>query len=85
VRCDGPNRRCNRDGADAWSAEVKTRKRGRIDPCGSTVISRLTWDTSGGTSDRELGLFRDFTVKFTMEVKKFATQFHPGAPECGGR
>ncbi len=82
VRCAGPGLKCNRDAADAWSAEAKTRKRGRIDPCGSAVISHLVWDTSGGTGDRELGLFRDFTVKFTMEVKRFATQFPPGATEC---
>lgn len=83
VRCDGgPGGRCNREAADAWSAEAKTRKRGRIDPCGSTVISHLRWDTSGGTGDRELGIFRDFEVDFTMEVKRFETQFPPGATEC---
>jgi hypothetical protein len=82
VNCAGPNRRCNRDAADAWGADVKTRKRGRVDPCGSTVITHLGWDTSGGTGDPELGLFRDFTVKFTMEVKRFATQFRPGSTEC---
>ena len=83
VQCDnGPGGRCNREAADAWGAEAKTRKRGRIDPCGSAVISHLRWDTSGGTGERELGLFRDFTVQFTMEVKRFATQFHPGATEC---
>ena len=27
-------------------------------------------------------MFRDFTVDFTMEVKRFATEFHPGATEC---
>jgi hypothetical protein len=82
VRCSGPDGRCNRDAADAWSLEAKTRKRGRIEPCGSTVISHLHWDTSGGTGDRELGMFRDFTVDFTMEVKRYATEFHPGATEC---
>src|SRR4029079_2220604 len=46
VRCQGPNSRCNRDAADAWSAEAKGRKRGRVDPCGSSVISHLVWDTS---------------------------------------
>ncbi len=46
------------------------------------VISHLRWDTSGGTGDRELGMFRDFKVDFTMEVKRFATEFHPGATEC---
>jgi hypothetical protein len=82
VRCEGPNRRCNRDAADAWSAEAKGRKRGRADPCGSSVVSHLTWDTSGGVGNRELGIFKDFTVHFTMEVKRFATQWPPHAKEC---
>jgi hypothetical protein len=82
VRCDGPGGRCNRDAADAWSAEAKGRKRGRVDPCGSAVISRLVWDTSGGTGNRELGVFKDFTVRFTMEVKRFPTQWPPHAKEC---
>jgi hypothetical protein len=82
VRCVGPNGRCNRDAADAWSAEAKGRKRGRADPCGSSVISHLVWDTSGGVGNRELGLFKDFIVRFTMEVKRFPTQFRPHAPEC---
>ena len=41
VSARGPGGHCNRDGADAWSAELKTRKRGRIDPCGSSVIKHL--------------------------------------------
>lgn len=82
VRCEGPEGRCNREAADEWGAAIKTRKRGRIDPCGSSVVTHLTWDTSGGSGTRELGLFRDFTVRFTMEVKKFATQFAPGSTEC---
>ena len=77
VRCAGPSSQCNRDAADAWSAEAKGRKRGRVDPCGSSVITHLAWDTSGGVGDRELGLFQDFTVHFTMEVKQFATQWPP--------
>jgi hypothetical protein len=82
VRCAGPNSRCNRDAAEAWSAEAKTRKRGRVDPCGSSVISHLQWETSGGVSERELGIFHDFIVKFTMEVKRFPTQWPPHAKEC---
>ena len=83
VECaDGPGRRCNREAAEAWGAEAKHRQRGRIDPCGSTVISHLHWDTSGGSGERDMGLFRDFTVQFTMEVKRFPTQFQPGATEC---
>jgi hypothetical protein len=82
VKCDGPGGHCDRDAADAWSAELKTRKRGRIDPCGSSVVTHLRWDTSGGTATRDLGVFRDFSVTFTLEVKKFATQFAPGSTEC---
>jgi hypothetical protein len=82
VRCDGPGGKCTRDAADAWAVELRTRKRGRLDPCGSTVITNLKWETSGGAATREAGLFRDLTVTFTMEVKKFATQFRPGSTEC---
>jgi hypothetical protein len=82
VRCEGPGGRCNRDAADAWSAEAKSRKRGRVDPCGSSVVSRLVWDTAGSTGDRELGIFKDFTVRFTMEVKRFATQLPPHSKAC---
>jgi hypothetical protein len=82
VKCEGPGGHCNREAADAWSAEAKTRKRGRLDPCGSSVITHLRWDTTGGTGYREMGLFSDFSVSFTFEVKKFPTQFAPGATEC---
>jgi hypothetical protein len=82
VHCSGPGGRCNRDAADVWGKDIKTRKRGRIDPCGSAVLTHLAWDTTGGVGDPELGLFRDFTVTFTMEVKRFATQFRPGSTEC---
>ena len=60
----------------------RTRNRNVADPCGSAVISHLQWDTSGGQSERELGIFHDFIVKFTMEVKRFPTQWPPHAHEC---
>lgn len=82
VHCSGAGGKCTREAADAWSAEAKTRKRGRIDPCGSSVVTKLGWETSGGTGDREGGFFRDLTVSFEMEIKRFATQFAPGSTEC---
>jgi hypothetical protein len=82
VRCAGAGGRCTRDAADEWSADARKRRRNRIDPCGSTVITQLGWETSGGAGERDNGFFRDFTVKFNMEVKKFATQFAPGSTEC---
>jgi hypothetical protein len=83
VDCIGQQGRCDRQGVDTWSARtVKERKRGRLEPCGSAVVSGLAWETSGGQAERDGGLFRDLTVRFTMEVKKFATQFAPGSTEC---
>jgi hypothetical protein len=82
VTCDGPGGKCDRAAADAWGAFVKERKRGRMDPCGSGVVTRLVWDTAGGQALRDGGLFRDFTARFTMELKKFPTQFAPGSTEC---
>jgi hypothetical protein len=83
IDCVGQQGRCDRQGVDTWSARtVKQRKRGRLEPCGSAVVTGLAWETSGGQADRDGGLFRDLTVRFTMEVKKFATQFAPGSTEC---
>jgi len=82
VSCSGSSGRCDRDGADAWSKEARGRQRGRVDPCGSAVVTKLAWESSGGQAERDGGLFRDFSVGFTMEVKKFATQFAPGSSEC---
>jgi hypothetical protein len=82
VHCAGAGGRCTREAAEDWGTDARKRRRGRIDPCGSTVITQLNWETSGGLADRDTGFFRDFTVKFDMEVKKFATQFAPGSTEC---
>lgn len=82
VNCDGNDGRCDRNAADAWGAIIKQRKRGRLDPCGSGVVTKLAWDTTGSEAARDGGMFRDFTVRFTMEVKKFVTQFAPGSTEC---
>lgn len=82
VTCAGANARCDRDGADAWGRGLSTRKRGRLDPCGSMVVTGLKWDTSGSVAGRDGGFFRDFMVTFDMEAKKFAPQFAPGSTEC---
>ena len=69
--------------------QVQPRRRRRVErrgegpqararrPVWIAVISRLVWDTSGGVGNRELGLFKDITVKFTLEVKRFPTQWPP--------
>ncbi len=82
VKCRGASGRCDRPGADEWRDGLRARQRGRLDPCGSAVITNLGWDTTGGQHERDGGLFRDFTVGFAMEVKAFATRFAPGSTEC---
>jgi hypothetical protein len=83
VDCVGQQGRCDRKGVDTWVARtVKQRQRGRLEPCGSAVISGLAWEKSGGQAERDGGLYSDLTVRFTMEIKKFATQFAPGSTEC---
>jgi hypothetical protein len=81
--CIGANGRCDRDGARSWGEKtINQRKRGRLEPCGSAVISKLAWETAGGDAERDTGYFRDFVVRFAMEVKRFETQFKPGSTEC---
>jgi hypothetical protein len=83
IDCVGQQGRCDRQGVETWTNRTVTqRKRGRLDPCGSAVVSRMAWETSGGQADRDGGLYRDLTVRFSLEVKHFATQFAPGSTEC---
>lgn len=82
IECHGTYGRCDRQGADAWRAAFAERRRGRQDPCGSAVVKRLTWDTSGSESTRDGGFFHDFAVSFALEIKKFETRFAPGSTEC---
>lgn len=80
--CDNGRGQCDSQGAKAWVSSLKSRKRGRLEPCGSAVVTGLNWETTGGQGDRDGGLFEDFTVTFNLEVKKFATKFAPGRAEC---
>lgn len=82
VSCTGQYGKCDRVGADAWKDSLRTRKRGRLEPCGSAVVTGLEWQTSGGLAERDGGFFRDFSARFDMEVKPFATKFPPGSTEC---
>jgi hypothetical protein len=83
IACGLGDRRCDRPAAEAWKEEwLAQRKRGRLDPCGSTVVSALKWDTSGGLHARDGGLLRDFRVQFMLQVKSFDPQLPPNSPLC---
>jgi hypothetical protein len=63
------------DWEEAWLSQ---RKRGRLDACGSTVVSALKWDTSGGQAHAWTADFcATFRVQFVLQVKAFATQLAP--------
>lgn len=80
--CVGVGGKCDAAGAADWQGRLKSRKRGRMDPCGSLVVTGLDWQTSGGLAHRDNGYYRDFSVRFDVEVKKFPTQFAPHSTEC---
>jgi hypothetical protein len=83
VACGAGTRGCDPSLAREWGQSWLTnRKRGRLDACGSIVVTGLKWYSSGGEAPENGGLLRDFLVDFSLEVKKFATEFPPGAAEC---
>jgi hypothetical protein len=83
VACGFGDRGCDPDLARAWGQGwLDKRKRGRLDACGSMVVVGLKWSTSGGQAEANGWFLRDFNADFGLEVKKFATEFPPGSPEC---
>jgi hypothetical protein len=83
VACGVGDRGCDPDLAREWGQSwLEKRKRGRLDACGSLVVVGLRWNTSGGQAEANGWLLRDFDADFGLEVKKFATEFPPGSPEC---
>ena len=83
IACGAGVRGCDLTLAREWGQSwVASRKRGRLEACGSMVVTGLKWTTSGSDAAQKGGLLRDFETTFSLEVKKFATQFPPGAAEC---
>lgn len=83
VACGEGARSCDQGLAHDWGKEwLAVRKRGRLEPCGSIVVNGLAWSTSGGQSVQDGRMLRDFDTGFSLEVKRFATQYPPGAAEC---
>lgn len=83
IACGSGTRGCDVYLAREWGQSwVANRKRGRLDACGSIVVTGLKWYTSGGEASEDGGLLRDFLTDFSLDVKKFATEFPPGAAEC---
>ena len=80
--CAGVGGKCDSAGVDKWTGTLAQRKRGRMDPCGSMVVTGLEWETTGGLAHRDHGWYRDFFITFDMEAKKFMPKFAPHSTEC---
>jgi len=83
IACGLGTRSCDLDLAREWADHwLAKRQRGRLDPCGSIRVTGLTWTTSGGAEAQKGGVLRDFESSFSLDVKKFATEFPPGSAQC---
>jgi hypothetical protein len=83
ISCGYGSHACDSSLAREWGRNwLEQRKRGRLDACGSMVVQGLKWGTTGGQAEQNGGMLRDFSADFSIEIKKFATQFPPGSIEC---
>ncbi len=83
ISCGAGTASCDLESAREWGKRwLEHRKRGRLEACGSITVSGLKWTTSGGADAYKGGALRDFEADFSLEVRRFATEFPPGASEC---
>lgn len=75
--CGAPGR-CDKDTLDAW--KKRTDQLGsKHDPCGSTKISGVTWQTGKMPDLRHPS---DILLELTLDVYRFTPENPPGADEC---
>jgi len=83
IQCGAGTSGCTLESArDFGYLWLEHRKRGRLDACGSISVTGLKWTPSGGEDAYKGGALRDFEADFSLEVRKYATELPPGAPEC---
>jgi hypothetical protein len=70
---------CDLDSIKSWKQSLDKYTRGIHDPCGSTKIQEVWWE-SGVAPDKIHP--QDLHVELTVKVYGFAPEFAPGDPEC---
>ena len=70
---------CARDTLREWKAEVARIDDNVHDPCGSTKIRQVVWQTGRLPDDVPPG---ELQLDFILDVYKFVPTFGPGATEC---
>ena len=70
---------CSFDEIDSRKAELSSMKRGLLDPCGSTKLEAVTWDTGKAPDNQHPS---ELLVRLTLDVYKFLPEKAHG-DECG--
>ncbi|MBT8494344.1 MAG: hypothetical protein KJO07_14915 [Deltaproteobacteria bacterium] len=77
-QCGSPGG-CDRASLSEWKAEVATYPKNIHDPCGSTKIREVVWQTGRLPDNVPPG---DLQLDFILDVYKFAPTWPPGHQEC---
>jgi hypothetical protein len=79
--CGAPGH-CSMADLDAWDAWLRGRKGKVHDPCGSTKVRELRWQT-GRVPDR---VYPDaLALDLVLDIYRFTPAHGPGDPACAGR
>jgi hypothetical protein len=81
-QCGAPGA-CDVETIERWKQQV-TALRGKHDPCGSTKVQAIRWET-GRMPDRTPDQPDDIDLHFTLDVYKFTPENPPGSDECDKR
>ncbi len=73
---------CRMDQIEAWQQSLDHYPRGIHDPCGSTKIERVHWDT-GRLAD--IHVPNDLYLTFAMKIYPFAPKAPHGDPRCANK
>lgn len=78
--CGSPGGVCSFEELDGKKAEYKGVAKNLHDPCGSTKVKEIVWDT-GRSPDQQVP--SEFAMRFVMQVYKFEPDKPHGDPSCG--
>jgi len=78
--CGSPGGVCSFQELDGKKAEYQGVKKSTHDPCGSTKIKELVWDT-GRSPDHQVP--SELAMRFVLQVYKFVPDKPSGDPSCG--
>jgi len=73
---------CSFDQLDAAKQEYAAIKKGLHDPCGSTKIKGLSWDTGKAPDTLHP---TELLVRMQLDIYKFVPDKKHGDPDCGKR